>query len=93
MPLSKQQEEEMYGKTIKSARDITWIRERLEKGDERQDKCDERLDKSGKRLNDLETEQKLLKGKLGLVVLILSACFTAALHAIGWFVSHFGGKS
>ena len=93
MALSEHQEAEMYGKTIKTARDITWIRERLEKGDKRLDNCDERMDKSGKRLNDLETEQKLLKGKLGMVVLILSACFTAALHGIGWLVSHLGGRS
>jgi hypothetical protein len=89
MSLSKEQEEEFRKLTIQSARDITWIRERLEHGDKRLDDCDDRMDKSSERLGDLEAEQKLLKGKLGFVVLILSVCFTAALHAIGWIVSHF----
>lgn len=93
MGLSKEQEEEFRKLTIESARDISWIRERLEHGDKRLDNCVVRMDKASEQLGDLETEQKLLKGKLGFVVVILSICFTAALHAIGWVVSHFGGKS
>ena len=93
MGLSREQEEEFRKLTIQSATDITWIRERLEHGDKRLDDCDERMDKSSERLGDLEAEQKLLGGKLGFIVLGMSLCFTAALHAIGWVVSHFGGKS
>jgi len=93
MPLSEIKEEEMYVKTVETARDITWLRERLEHGDKRMDNCDKRMDESSEKLDVLETEQKLLKGKLGLVVLILSAIFTAALHAIGWVVSHLWGKA
>ena len=93
MTLSDEQVGEMYTKTIEAARDVTWLCKRLEKGDERLDNCDDRMDKSHERLSALEAEQKLLKGKLGFVVVLLSVCFTAALHAIGWIVSHFGGKS
>ena len=93
MALSKTQEEEMYKAAIKSKESIEWIRERLEKGDKRLDGCDDRMDKTSEKLGCLEGEWKLLKGKLGLFVLILSAIFTAALHAIGWVIAHFGGKA
>jgi hypothetical protein len=89
MSLSKEREEEMYTKTIETARDITWLRDRLEKGDKRLDVFDTRIDECSDLLGSLEAEQKLLNGKLGFVVLILSVCFTAALHGIGWIVSHF----
>ena len=86
MSLSIEREEEMYTKTIETARDITWLCKRLEKGDTRLDIFDTRIDECSDLLGELEAEQKLLKGKLGVVVLILSVCFTAALHTIGWFV-------
>ena len=82
----------MYTKTIKTARDIQWLRERLEKGDARMDNCDKRITKTSDKLGCLEAEQKLLTGKLGIIVLFFSALFTGALHAIGWFVSIVGGK-
>jgi len=93
MAWTEEQKREFHRLTLQSARDITWIRERLEKGDKRLDDCDDRMDQSAEHLSDLEAEQKLLKGKLGFVVVILSVCFTAALHAIGWVVSLFGVKS
>jgi hypothetical protein len=89
MAWSDEQKQEYYKVTTQSARDIKWIRERLEKGDKRLDDCDDRMDKSSEKLGELEAEQKLLTGKLGFVVVILSVCFTAAIHAIGWIVSHF----
>lgn len=89
MALSEAEEEEAYRKTIETARDITWLRERLEDGDERMNICDKRMDRTSDKLSVLEAEQKLLIGKLGLVVLGLSAIFTAALHVIGWVVAHF----
>ena len=92
MALSGLEEKEMYTKVVETARDITWLRERLEDGDTRMDNCDKRMDRSSKRLGILEAEQKLLKGKLGFFVLALSAIFTGALHAIGWVVAVLGGK-
>jgi len=92
MTLSDEQQERQYDDTLKTRRDLEWIRERLEKGDKRLDDCDERMDRSSEKLGDLESELKLLKGKLGLIVVILSVCFTAALHAVGWIISLFGGK-
>ena len=88
MALSKTQEEEMYKAAIKSKESIEWIRERLENGDKRLDGCDDRIDKTKEKLSCLEGEWKLLKGKLSLFVLLLSGCFTAVLHAIGWILSH-----
>ena len=93
MGLTESKEEEMYVKTVETARDITWLRERSERRDKRMDNCDALMTESRERICDLETEQKLLKGKLGFVVLGLSAIFTAALHAIGWIISHLGGKA
>ena len=93
MGLTESKEEEMYTKTIETARDMTWFRERLEHGDERMNNCDKRMDLTSEKLSCLDGEWKLLKGKLGLFVLLLSAIFTAALHAIGWVVAHFGGKA
>ena len=83
MPLSKQQEEEMYKNTLIACESINWIRERLDKGDVK-------LNSHCKRLLALEGDQILLKGKLGIIVVVLSLCFTAALHAIGWFVQVIG---
>ena len=89
MTLSKEQEEEICRLTVQTARDITWIRARLERGDKRLDDCDDRIVRSSERLGDLEGEQKLLKGKLGAIVLFLSLIFTGLLHVMGWAVSHF----
>ena len=81
MGLSKEQEEKMYDNTLTACESISWIKERLEKGDET-------LGDHAKRLRSLESNQKLLNGKLGWIVLGMSICFTAALHAVGWIVSH-----
>lgn len=89
MSLTDEKLDEMYDDILKTCRDMGWVRERLERGDKRLDNCDERMDKSSEKLGDLESELKLLNGKLGLIVVILSVCFTAALHAIGWIISHF----
>jgi hypothetical protein len=86
MPLTEEEERQMYNDTLKCAWTMTQVKERLEKGDET-------LDDHAKRLHSLESNQKLLNGKLGWIVLGMSVCFTAALHAIGWVISHLGGKS
>ena len=72
----------MYNDTLKCAWTMTQVKVRLEKGDEA-------LDNHEGRLVSLEVDQKLLSGKLGWIVLGMSICFTAALHVIGWVVSHF----
>lgn len=82
MPLSEKEKREMYLDIRKCAWTMSQVKERLEKGDEA-------LDNHEGRLVSLEVDQKLLSGKLGLIVLGMSICFTAALHAIGWLVSHF----
>ena len=85
MPLSKDQEAEMYKKTLESSKSIEWIRERLEKGDERLDDCHDRL-----RL--LEGEHLLLKGRLGAFILGLTFIVSLLVNGILWAFSHFGGK-
>jgi hypothetical protein len=82
MPLTEEEERQMYNDTLKCAWTMTQVKERLEKGDEA-------LDDHEGRLVSLEVDQKLLKGKLGWIVLGMSLCFTAALHVIGWIMSHF----
>ena len=81
MPLTEEEERQMYNDTLKCAWTMDQVKERLEKGDEA-------LDDHEGRLVTLEVDQKLLSGKLGIIVLGMSICFTAALHAIGWIVSH-----
>ena len=81
MPLTEEEERQMYNDTLKCAWTMTQVKERLEKGDEA-------LDDHEGRLVSLEVDQKLLSGKLGIIILGMSICFTAALHAIGWIVSH-----
>lgn len=82
MALSEEEEREMYTKVLKSDWTLDLVKERLEKGDET-------LGNHEGRLGTLEGDQKLLRGKLGFIVLGMSVCFTAALHVIGWIVSHF----
>lgn len=81
MSLSEEEERKMYDDVLKSAWTLDQMKERLEKGDER-------LGDHEGRLFALEGDQKLLRGKLGFIVLGMSVCFTAALHAVGWVVSH-----
>ena len=83
MPLSEEQEEKMYDSALVACESLKWIRARLDKGDKKLADCDERL-------GILEDERIVLKGKLGAIVIIMSVCFTAALHAIGWFVQMIG---
>ena len=82
MPLTEEEERKMYDDVLKTSWTLDQVKERLEKGDET-------LDDHAERLRTLESNQKLLNGKLGWIVLGMSVCFTAALHAIGWIVSHF----
>jgi hypothetical protein len=82
MPLSEKEQREMYNDIQKCAWTMDQVKERLEKGDES-------LDNHEGRLISLEVDRKILNGKLGWIVLGMSVCFTAALHAIGWIVSHF----
>lgn len=82
MPLTEEEQRRMYNDTLKCAWTMTQVKERLEKGDET-------LDDHSERIRSLEGDQKLLSGKLGIIVLGMSICFTAALHAIGWIISHF----
>jgi hypothetical protein len=82
MSLTEEEERKMYDDVLKSAWTLDQVKERLEKGDDT-------LDDHAKRLSTLEGDQKLLRGKLGFIVLGMSVCFTATLHAIGWIASHF----
>jgi hypothetical protein len=82
MPLTEKEQREMYTAIQRCAWTMDQVKERLGKGDEA-------LDDHEGRLVSLEVDQKLLSGKLGWIVLGMSLCFTAALHAIGWVVSHF----
>ena len=86
MALSKQQEEEMYANTLAACTSITWIKERLEKGDKRLDDCNARL-------NDLEIEHSMLKGRLGAFILGLTFIVSLLVNGVLWAYSHFGGKS
>ena len=81
MTLSDEQQEEMYADTLKTRQDMEWVRERLEKGEVAFNECK-------KRLRSLEQDQIKLDGKLGLIILAVSGCFTAVLHTVGWIVSH-----
>ena len=82
MPLTEEEERQMYLNINKCAWTMDRVEARLEKGDGT-------LGNHEGRLVSLEVEKELLNGKLGWIVLGMSICFTAALHAIGWVVSHF----
>jgi hypothetical protein len=82
MPLTEKEQREMYTDIQRCAWTMDQVKARLEKGDES-------LDNHEGRLISLEVDRKILNGKLGWIVLGMSLCFTAALHAIGWIVSHF----
>lgn len=82
MPLTEEEERKMYNNVLKTGWTLDQVKERLEKGDET-------LGDHEDRLVSLEGDQKLLSGKMGMIVLGMSVCFTAALHAVGWILSHF----
>lgn len=86
MTLTKQQEEELFANTIVACEAISWIRERLQKGDET-------LEEHSVRLRVLEGENAILKGKLGAFVLGLTFFVTFVVNSILWMFSHFWGKS
>lgn len=82
MQLSEEEEREMYNDLQKCAWTMDQVMKRLEKGDVA-------LSGHDSHLVSLEVDRKLLNGKLGWIVLGMSICFTAAVHAVGWLVSHF----
>jgi len=75
MPLSEEQLEKMYEKTLETSAILAIIREQFTE--------------YGKRISKIESEQSLLKGKLGAFVLFLTLCGTIMVQGIGWAISHF----
>jgi hypothetical protein len=64
---------------------MTWIKDRLEKGDIVFDKYESRL-------HELETEHSLLKGRLGAFILGPTFIVSLLVNGILWAWSRFGGK-
>ena len=85
MPLSEDQEVEMYRDTIATKTIVSEMKERFEKGDKQIEQCKERL-------NDLETEHSMLKGRLGAFILGLTFIVSLLVNGILWAYSHFGSK-
>ena len=85
MPLSDQQLEEMYKRVIKDNTNISWMRENLEKGGKK-------FEEHEKRIRRIETEESLLKAKIGAVVIFLTLCVTIVINSFGWFIAHFWGR-
>jgi len=85
MPLSGEQEIEMYRDTIATKTIVSEMKERFEKGDKQIEKCNERV-------SSLEIEHSLLKGKLGAFILGLTFIVSLLVNGILWAWSHFGSK-
>ena len=81
MPLSDEQLEEMHEKVIQDNTNLNWIRDELEKGSKRFTEHD-------RRITIVESEQSLLKGKIGAFVLFLTLCGAIIVQGIGWIISH-----
>ena len=85
MGLSEEQTEELYRTTLKNRTDIGWIRECLEKNNRT-------MVNLSKRQSILESEQSILKGKLGAFVLVLTLGATVIINGFMWISSHFIAK-
>ncbi len=81
MPLSEEQLEEMYKASLKCSINLENIREQLDKGDDK-------FGEHGKRITQIETEQTLLKTKIGAVVIFLTLCATIIINSFGWVLTH-----
>jgi len=77
MPLSEEQLEKMYEKTLETSAILVIIREQFTE--------------YGKRIRKIESEQSLLKGKVGGLIIFLTLCGTIMVQGIGWIISHFFG--
>jgi len=85
VPLSEEQEGEMYRDTIATKTIVSEMKERFEKGDKQIEKCNEKV-------RNLEIEHSLLKGKLGAFILGLTFIVSFLVNGILWAWSHFLGK-
>lgn len=85
MSLTDEQCAELYKKVIEDNTHLTWIKDRLEKGDTAFEGFDKRLVK-------LESEQSLIKGRLGAFILGLTFFISLLVNGILWMFSHLGSK-
>ena len=81
MPLSDEQLVEMYKASLQCSINMDNICKQLEKGDEK-------FEEHRKRIGQIETEQSLLKSKIGAFILFLTLCATIAIQGIGWGLTH-----
>jgi hypothetical protein len=81
MALSEKRLEELYAKTVETAINIQWMREKIENSEKR-------FYDNEKRITQLEREQSILKGKLGTLIIFLTLCTTILIQGIGWILSH-----
>ena len=81
MPLSEQQLKEMYDASLRCSINLDNIAIQLGKGDEK-------FGKHEGRITQIETEQSLLKSKIGAFILFLTLCATIAIQGIGWGLTH-----
>lgn len=86
MALSEQQLEEMYKASLRCSINLTNICKQIEKGEGK-------FDKHEGRLTQLESEQSLLKGKLGAFILILTLCATILINGFVFIIGHLFGKT
>ena len=86
MPLSDEQLEKMYNASLECSINLDIILKQLDKGDDK-------FGEHGKRITQIETEQTLLKTKIGAVVIFLTLCATIVINSFGWILTHlWGGK-
>ena len=85
MPLSEDQLEDLYKTTLENRQDIGWIRKCLEKNDGI-------MANLTKRQSVLESEQSILKGKLGSFILVLTFAATLLFNGSLFIISQFRGN-
>ena len=85
MPLSEDQLEDLYKTTLENRKDIEWIRGCLEKNNGI-------MANLSKRQSALESEQSILKGKLGSFILVLTFAATLLFNGSLFIISQFRGN-
>ena len=86
MALSEKQLEDMYEASLRCSINLTQICKQMENGDIK-------FEKHEGRLSELESEQSLLKGKLGAFILILTLCATIIINGFVFIIGHLFGKT
>jgi sulfur transfer protein SufE len=82
--LSDEQWKDIYTITVENRKDISWMREELERNHTEIDDCQSHI-------NDIEIQHSFVRGKIAFLAISLTTVCTILVNACLWLYSHYGG--